>query len=240
MKSPIGGRMAVTLSLAAVALLFGLTGCGGNTSGENAATAGTVGAWASANGSSDLSGTWTLNKDLSDPPPQRPDSARGWRGRGERPDSARFARFREGGQCPDSARLAGFRARWENRDSTRGDRPMRGHMAGPGAQTMTISQTDSTVEMSGPRGRTRVLYTDGRIMTPPNDRAPEGIEIRATWNAEGSLVIEHKGPKGGTRTETFSLSVDGKQLYVATHVDPFGDREAHDFRRVYDAASSGG
>jgi hypothetical protein len=114
-----------------------------------------------------------------------------------------------------------------------------GHWRGRGRRgpmTMTISQTDSTVEITGPQGRTHTLFTDGRVMTPQNDRAPEGAEIRAIWDSEGQLVVNHSGPRGGTRIETFSLSADGKQLIIATHVDPAGEREEHDFRRVYDAA----
>lgn len=213
------------LLLAAITLPVVVSGCGGNASSENSSDAGTMSALASANGSSDLSGTWTLNKDLSDNPPHRPDSGGHWRGRGGHPDSAARTEFRS------------RHPRREQPDSLMGAGPMHGRMGQ--ARTMTIAQTDSTVEMTGPRGHTRTLYTDGRVMTPDNDRAAEGIEIRASWNGDGNLVIEHKGPKGGTRTETYSLAADGKQLYVAIHVDPFGDREARDFRRVYDAAVFG-
>lgn len=219
--------LSAALTLTAVALLFGATGCGGDASSDNSATAGKL---ASADGAGDLTGTWVLNKDLSDRP-QLPDSGRGfghhdgpppdsghgWRRHGGMPDSARWARLRD--SIPDSLRGPGPRG-------------MRGPIS------MTIVQTDSTVDITGPRGRTRTLYTDGRVMTPQNDRAPEGVEIRAIWNAEGQLVVTHTGPLGGTRTETFALSADGKQLIITTHVDPAGDRPEHDFRRVFDAASA--
>jgi len=195
-------------TLSAILALGVFAGCGNNASGDNAATLGTVSALASTNGATDLSGTWILNKDLSDRP-HRPDST-------SRPEGWRH-----------------HRGRGPHPDSLRGEHPMRGPL------TLAIVQTDSTVAITGPRGRTRTLYTDGRVMTPLYERAPEGVEIRASWNSEGQLVVEHKGPKGGTRTETFSLSADGEQLFIATHVDPAGDREARDFRRVFDAASSG-
>jgi hypothetical protein len=203
-------RTVAGLTLSAILALGVFAGCGNNASGDDVETLGTVSAPASTNGATDLSGTWAFNKELSDMP-QRPDSARHW---------------------------GGFRGRGEHRecpDSMQGERPSRGQMGGP----ITIAQTDSTVVITGPRRRSRTLYTDGRMMTPQSDRAPGGAELRASWNSEGHLVVEHKGPKGGTRTETFSLAAEGKQLVIATHLDPAGDREAKDFRRVFDAASSG-
>lgn len=221
--------LSTALALSIGALSFSMTGCGGDAASENSAN---IGKLASADGATDLTGTWVLNKDLSDPPPRRPDSARGMHHPdGPPPDSGRGWRRHGGG--PDSARWA--RMRDSIPDSLRGFGPGRGPR---GPMSMTIAQTDSTVEITGPRGRTRILYTDGRVMTPQNDRAPEGAEIRAIWNSEAQLVVTHTGPRGGMRSETFSLSADGKQLIIATHVDPAGEREARDFRRVFDAASS--
>jgi hypothetical protein len=203
-------RTVAGLTLSAILALGVFAGCGNNASGDDAAMLGTVSALASTNGAADLSGTWAFNKELSDMP-QRPDSERHW---------------------------GGFRGRGDRRErpgGMQGERPSRGRTGGP----ITIAQTDSTVVITGPRRRSRTLYTDGRTMPPQNDRAPGDAEIRAAWNSEGHLVVEHKGPKGGTRTETFSLAAEGKQLVIATHLDPAGDREAKDFCRVFDAASSG-
>ena len=196
------------------ALSMGINACGNNASGENS---GAVGTLASTNGATDLSGTWVLNKDLSDHP-RRPDSLHrpdsmgnpdGWRRRGGR-----------GGHGPHS-------------DSMGGGWPMRGPM------TLVIEQTDSTVAITGPRGRTRTLYTDGRVVTHTRgDDGPE-VQVTSSWNDQGQLVVVKTGPRGGTHTETFSLSDNGQQLFIDTHVVP-PEREAFDFRRVFDAASSGG
>lgn len=231
MRSGKAIALSAALALTAGALLFGATGCGGDASSDNSAT---VGKLASADGAGDLTGTWVLNKDLSDKP-QRPDSGHGFdRPDGPPPDSGRG--WRRHGGPPDSARWA--RMRDSIPDSLRGFGPGHGPRGMRGPMTMTIAQTDSTVDITGPRGRTRTLYTDGRVMTPQHDRAPEGVEIRAIWNTEGQLVVTHVGPKGGTRTETFALSADGEQLIITTHVDPAGDRPERDFRRVFDAASA--
>ena len=202
---------ASTLVIVSALSLCGMTGCGNNASGENASTIGTL---ASANGATDLSGTWVLNRDLSDHP-RRPDSLsradstgrpEGWRrhrgGRGPHPDSLHDGR----------------------------------HMQGP--MRFVIVQTDSTVEITGPRGRTRTLYTDGRVITHMRDDDSVGGQVSSSWNSDGQLVVEGTGPRGGTRTETFSLSADGLQLIIDTHVDPASDREPRDFRRVFDAVPS--
>lgn len=232
-----GSRIMIgTLSALTVLALAAVSGCGNNSSGESVNVAGRL---ASADGAGDLSGQWVLNKNESEFP------FRNGKGmRGDCPDSTKWQMRRDrrqSGECPDSARWGqghGKGMRGDCPEGMKGDRPMRGQHGARGPMTMTIAQTDSTVEITGMRGFTRLLYTDGRAIAPNHDRAPEGAEVRATWNAEGKLVVEHSGPRGGKRIETFSLSGDGKQLIVAVHHDPAGDREARDFRRVYDAAVS--
>ena len=100
-----------------------------------------------------------------------------------------------------------------------------------------IEQTDSTVAITGPRERTRTLYTDGREIT--HERDDKVIQVTASWNSEGQLVVVRTGPHGGTHTEMFSLAAEGQKLIVDTHIDPASDREPRDFRRVFDAAPSG-
>lgn len=205
---------AATLVIVAVLAIGGLIGCGNNASGESSTELGTL---ASADGASDLSGTWVLNKDLSDHP-RRPDSL-GRPDSTDRPDHWRRRRDRDGhGPRPDSLR--------DGR-----------HMRGP--FKLVIEQTDSTVAISGPRGRTRLIYPDGRVVTHARDNDSVAVEVTATWNSEGHLVIVGTGPKGGTRTETFALSAAGDRLIIDTRVDPASDREPRDFRRVFDSAPSG-
>jgi len=224
--------LSAALALSIGALAFSVVGCGGDASSDNSAS---IGKLASADGATDLSGTWVFNKDLSDHP-RRPDSAGrpdGW----QRPDSSRRP---DGWQRPDSSgrpdgwrRGDGRRGRGPHADSSREGRRPRGPM------TFVIEQTDSTVAITGPREHTRTLYTDGRVITRQRDDDKPGAQVMASWNTEGQLVVTRTGPKGGARIETFSLSADGQQLIIATHADPAGDREARDLRRVFDVATSG-
>lgn len=197
-------------AIVAALAIGGMTGCGNSASGENAAAVGTL---ASTGGSTDLSGTWVLNKDLSDHP-RRPDSLR-------HPDST---------DRPMGWRRPGGRGgRGPHADSLQGGRHPRGPM------TFVIVQTDSTVAITGPRDRTRTLYTDGRVITHERDD-DKVVQVTASWNSEGQLIVVRTGPHGGTHAETFSLAAEGQQLIVDTHIDPASDREPRDFRRVFDAA----
>ncbi len=197
-------------SLAGVAIMaaFATSGCGNNSANGEVSAAASL---ASANGSTDLTGTWVYNEDLSDHP-RRPDSS-------GRPDGWR--------------RGDGRRERRPRHDSLHEGRHPRGPL------TFVIEQTDSTVAITGPREHTRTLYTDGRVITRQRDDDSAGGQVSASWNTDGQLVVTRTGPKGGARTETFSLSANGQQLIIATFVDPAGDRGARDFRRVFDAAPAG-
>ncbi|HWO58383.1 MAG TPA: hypothetical protein VNN55_12565 [bacterium] len=220
----IHGKTHWTLAAAGLAtlMLLGLnTGCGG--SDPSAAPAGTAGAVSANAGGTDLSGGWTLNRDLSDAPPP-PDSLR-MRGHSPRrgapgdplaPEDARRPRGMRGRQHGDNADFDGGR---------RGPR---------GPMTMTIAQTDSTVTITGPRGHARTLYTDGRAMTPDGPRATEGATVTATWNSDGALVITHTGPRGGRRTETFTISPDAQQLTIVSVMQRRDQTDGRTMKRVFD------
>jgi len=216
-------RFAKSATLLAIpaAILIGLTGCGGS-SNDGQTNGQLSGALAATMATTDLTGTWKLNKDLSDPPPDR-----------QGPDSLRHGRHRPGDQ--------------DQRFGRHGHRPPGDSLCPPMSDSLrmhrefsiTIAQTDSTVTMTGPFGRNHTLYTDGRAMAPDGPRAPEGATISATWNAQGELVVVHTGPRGGTRTDTFSLITNGTQLVIVSETTrPNGVERS--FRRVFDAVSSGG
>lgn len=221
------GRTHWTLAAAVVAalLLLGLNaGCGG--SDPSTALAGTVGAVASTGGLTDLSGGWTLNRDQSDAPPP-PDSLR-MRGHGPRHGAPGDSMAPEGEHRP-----RGMRERHHG-DSAESDGGRRGPR---GPMTMTIAQTDSTVTITGPRGRARTLYTDGRTMTPEGPRAPEGATVTAIWNMDGALVVTHTGPRGGRRTETFTHSSDARQLTIVSVMQHPDDADTRTMKRVFDRST---
>ena len=86
-------------------------------------------------------------------------------------------------------------------------------------------------------GRQQTYWTDNRKSTDP--QAPGGpAEVRAKWDADGSLVVQIT-PKGNEprRTETWLVSNDHKLLYLTVEVE--GNRRAGGkIQRAYNAVSA--
>jgi len=213
-------RSSTLLGAAAGAvLLAGLAACSDATASDEATTAALTSTLAIADGG--LAGTWRLNKDESDPPPA----------------DGRFG-LRHG-RTPDQGTMDGAPKR-----SARAPRSVE-------LPQLTIAQTDSTVTITGPRGRARVLYTDGREVTVEPMRAmrggrdgmrgpregmgapPEALVIKVVAKFEGeALVVPRTGPRGGTMTETLTLSADGAKLTQVRTVTIDGTERSH--RVVFD------
>lgn len=168
----------------------------------------------SAQADADLTGSWQINAEESDGPPEafrrRPGGPGEGKPDGERPEVRRRHRF-----GPDGEPGPGFRR----------PGPM---LAGP---MLVITQSESTVEIAGPRGRSITLHTDGRTIT--RDLARGQVELRASWDG-GTLVVERTKEDGPAVTLRFDLSGDGSQLFLTTRIE--GERlpEPIEFRRVYD------
>jgi len=94
-------------------------------------------------------------------------------------------------------------------------RDMRG-----GFEEISIWQTDSTVTISTKDGRDRVLFTDARLMHVPFDSGA-GMDMRAYWNGDAELVVEHLNPERGSMKEFYSISTDGSKLTVVMQ-NPLG------------------
>lgn len=115
------------------------------------------------------------------------------------------------------------------------DRGSRGERSGmfEAPVELTISYNAPVFRTIDNSGVDRSLYTDGR----KNEvELPDGRKVVSTahWE-EDSLVVESEGPNGGTMTQTYELSADGKQLFVKLRIPtPFGD-QAVQIIRVYDA-----
>lgn len=78
------------------------------------------------------------------------------------------------------------------------------------------------------------LYTDGRVVKSECPMEHQ-IEKRAYWNGD-HLVVAIKAPVGVKITETYSLSPNGRQLYIITRIE--NERLHKDpmiIRKVYDA-----
>jgi hypothetical protein len=166
-----------------------------------------------------LAGQWQLNKDQSDDPREKMQAARGDSGGGGRG---------EGG-----GRNGGGRGQ--------GGGGMMDEMS-----VLQIEQTDSNVKVTGKSGR--VLAQIPAAAAPSGDNAGggesegggRGAGRRATTSAQwqnGQLVTVTQNPRGKS-TRTYSLSPDGKQLYVTTKMENERLSQPVTYRQVYDPATT--
>jgi hypothetical protein len=144
-----------------------------------------------------LAGHWQLNKDQSDDVRQKMQAARGDSGGGQ-------AEGNGGGRGQGGREGAGRAQRAGMMDDL---------------QTLAIEQTGSNVKITGKSGRVLAQYPSNDSSAEKNS-APEGEGQRTTtsqWQ-NGQLVAVTQSPRGKS-TRTYSLSPDGKQLYVTTKME---------------------
>lgn len=152
-----------------------------------------------------LAGHWQLNKDQSDDVRQKMQAARGDSGGGGR---------EQGGHNGEG----------------------RGQRAGmmDELQTLAIEQSGSNVKVTGKTGRVLAQYPSSDSTSEKN-AGPEGEGQRTTtaqWQ-NGQLTVVTQSPRGKS-TRTYSLSPDGKQLYVTTKMENERFKEPLTYRLVYD------
>ena len=99
-------------------------------------------------------------------------------------------------------------------------------------ETLTIKQEDGAFLIGDDSGQIRRLHPDGHTAKADNG---EG-QVKTRWNGD-DLVTETIPARGPQLRETFTLSPDGRRLFVTAHFEPrWGG--AVDVRRVYDAAEA--
>jgi hypothetical protein len=184
---------------------------GGRTLARAPAQPGSQDATASAQ---KLAGQWQLNKDQSDDPRQKMQQARG--------DS-------DGG--PGGGGNGGGRGQGGRNGGGRGPGGMMDEM-----QTLQIDQTGSNVKISGKSGRVLAQYPSSDA-ADSNSSEGEGHRTTTSQWQNGQLTVVTHGPRGKT-TRTFSLSPDGKQLYVSTKMENERFKEPVTYRLVYDPSTS--
>jgi hypothetical protein len=103
-------------------------------------------------------------------------------------------------------------------------------------QKLAIEQTGSNVKVTGKSGRVLAQYPSSDS-TAEKKAGPEGEGQRTTtsqWQ-NGQLTVMTQSPRGKS-TRTYSLSPDGKQLYVNTKMENERFKEPVTYRLVYDPA----
>jgi hypothetical protein len=161
-----------------------------------------------------LAGHWQLNKDQSDEVRQKMQAARG--------DS--------GGGPGGGGGYGGGRGR-------------NGEGRGQGAgmmddlQTLAIEQNGSNVKVTGKSGRVLAQYPSDASAQKNAGGEGEGQRTTTSQWQNGQLTVVTQSPRGKS-TRTYSLSSDGKQLYVTTKMENERLKEPVTYRLVYDPAGS--
>ncbi len=190
---------------------------------------------AAAAAAPDLSGTWTLNQELSQDPRTALREAQGKAGQGGGGGGHRGGR-RGGGGFPGGG--GGNGDGGDSGNSRRGPNGTDGeehasndfgldakelHLKAEGTQ-LTLLDADGTVR--------QILHTDGRKVS--EDKPGVGtVKTQAQWK-DGALEVVTQLPKGRTKTEIYEMTHDRKRLYVLVTLEGYGRMPTVTFKRVYD------
>lgn len=170
----------------------------------------------------DLSGTWILNRDDSDNPRDRAREGRSSRGG-------------RGGRGGGMGGITGGRGgRVGGRDQNSGNPGAALRMLLAGAERLTISQSDSTIDIANAAGEITVIRADGRRRDLEAVGRGERVRIKAQWE-DGRLVVERESDDWGRITETYELVSSSERLVVNTRLRMRGASRTLEFQRVYDA-----
>ena len=166
----------------------------------------------------DLSGSWVLNKDLSDDAHQklRESAERSRGGYGPGPGMS-------GPGMGGGGRMAPPPGMGGDDDPRESMRPI----LDP-AEELSVFQGQPEIVIDEKFSRRRTLHADGRKYKADNGTS----EVKTEWK-EGRLVVETRGFRGRKTTETWELSTTGKRLTSTIKVDS-GVGPSVTIKRVYD------
>jgi hypothetical protein len=183
----------------------------------------------------DLSGSWTLNEELSQDPRamlrEAMANGRAEPGGGRRGGRGGWGGRRGGGGGDESGGQRGERSAPDADEG--GER--RGGDFGQGWKELKIAASGPQLTLTSTDGASQqVLYTDGRKVS--EEKAGVGtVKTQAQWK-DGALEVVTQLPKGRKRTEIYEITHDRKRLYVLTTLEGYGRMPTVTFRRVYEPA----
>lgn len=167
-----------------------------------------------------LAGEWKFNKKQSDDPREKMREAMENAG----------PRRRGWGAGMDGRPYGGG---WGVRRSQRG-----GMMDPADLSQLTIDQAPDRTQVSDAHGRILALYSADESANPRPSDGFSRTPPPARWQ-NGRLVVVMEGFRGGKTTRTYSLSPDGRQLYLTTRIENPRFQQPLTMRFVYDRAKSG-
>ncbi|MGC1830648.1 MAG: hypothetical protein WA663_09605 [Candidatus Acidiferrales bacterium] len=201
-----------------------------------------------------LAGTWALNKDQSDDPRQKMREAMaggeggqgeghgGWGGGGNGGGGGGWGGGGNGGGGGYGGGGYG------------GNGGGRGRGQGEGMlnelSQLTIEQTNTSAKVTGSSGRVLALYSASSAATPASTQGGSSTSSSSSGGEDdyappaaqwqGSQLVAVAERHGGTNTQTYELSPDGKQLFVTTKMESERFTQPVVFRLVYDPVKSSG
>ena len=153
-----------------------------------------------------FTGTWRLNRELSDKPQEKVKEAVGKRGAIGRMIGGRAAQAKIQDRMKN---LEGF-----------GD-------------TLKITHNDPEFQVSGNGDSSRQIFTDGRKVSVTTPKG-ENLETTARWQGSHLVVVTQRAG-GGKLTQTYTLGENGEQMTVVIQIAGRRLDRPIDMRFVYDA-----
>ena len=194
----------------------------------------------------DISGTWLLNKQLSDDYQEKireyvssvrsghhnPDGVTGAsskgnsRGSGSRPTGA--GRGRPSGAAQQGS-IGGKNPRATMQNTLKNNSVLF-------SEKLKITQNEPEIILASSSTHQRIIYTDGRGISISASRLAEDLiqPYIAAWEKGEQLVIETNTHKGLKIEEYFTLSQDGKQLHTISNLRMPNSDQSISIIRVYD------
>jgi hypothetical protein len=176
-----------------------------------------------------LTGAWTLNKDLSDEPATRENRDDTERGEGNRRGGGmgRGGGFGRGGGGFGRGG-GGYGGGMGNPEEMARIRDAVRDVMNP-PDHLVVTQTDSTIVLTGPDGRTTRLSADGKKIKDENTK----MERKTKWDG-GKLVSEITGLGPRKLTQTFAVDEEHRQLRISVQTDAGRSGQPRTTTHVYD------
>jgi hypothetical protein len=175
-----------------------------------------------------FTGAWTLNKELSDQPPDHGGGENGQRGRrGGGGGGGRRGGFGGGG---GGYGRGGYGAGGQTMDPeamARAREALRDVINPP--EHLTVTQSETMIVVTGADGRTTRLALDGKKIKDENTN----VERKTKWDG-GKLVTEISGLQGGKITQTYSVDPEHHQLKIVASMEGRNGQPPRTITHVYD------
>jgi hypothetical protein len=179
---------------------------------------------------SDFAGRWTINRELSQFPPEIGFGLSWTSARGSGVDSTGGGggRRRSGG----GGGAGVFTGRPESEDDVKRVQQLTAEVRNPSAH-LTIVETPSAVTFTDDRGQSRTVHPDGKEEVLQLDGVPVGVTAK---REAGRLVVLYKVEQGRELRYTYSRAASPPQLVVDVQFIERGGGDG--VRRIYQPASA--